>query len=207
MGNTPNNNFPFPESTDLVKDGAQAIEDLADAIDTTLGVYSPDTPMGVHLSTVTFSAVSSVSLPADTFTSTYKNYKLVFNLTSCSDDMSVSIRYRTAGTDNSSATYFQSIFATTNWTTATFSAYNATTDTSHQFVLAPRTASGHAILIVDIMNPFETLRTSYAGMGVSGNESRALTGFFNNTTSFDSASLIASTGNFTGAYSIYAYNA
>jgi hypothetical protein len=40
MGNTPNNNFPFPESTDLVKDGAQAIEDLADAIDTTLGVYS-----------------------------------------------------------------------------------------------------------------------------------------------------------------------
>jgi hypothetical protein len=40
MGNTANNNWPYPESTDLVKDGATAIENLADAIDTTLGVYS-----------------------------------------------------------------------------------------------------------------------------------------------------------------------
>jgi hypothetical protein len=38
MGNTANNNWPYPESTDLVKDGATAIENLADAIDTTLGV-------------------------------------------------------------------------------------------------------------------------------------------------------------------------
>jgi hypothetical protein len=36
MGNTANNNWPYPESTDLVKDGATAIENLADAIDTTL---------------------------------------------------------------------------------------------------------------------------------------------------------------------------
>ena len=41
MGNTANNNWPYPESTDLVKDGATAIENLADAIDTTLGVYTP----------------------------------------------------------------------------------------------------------------------------------------------------------------------
>jgi hypothetical protein len=28
MGNTANNNWPYPESTDLVKDGATAIEAL-----------------------------------------------------------------------------------------------------------------------------------------------------------------------------------
>jgi hypothetical protein len=43
MGNTANNNWPYPESTDLVKDGATAIENLADAIDTTLGVFTPST--------------------------------------------------------------------------------------------------------------------------------------------------------------------
>lgn len=33
MGTTSNFGFPFPEDTDLVRDGAQAIEDLADAVD------------------------------------------------------------------------------------------------------------------------------------------------------------------------------
>lgn len=34
MGTTPNNGWPYPESTDFVADGATAIENLADAIDT-----------------------------------------------------------------------------------------------------------------------------------------------------------------------------
>lgn len=33
MGTTPNNGWPYPESTDFVADGATAIENLADAID------------------------------------------------------------------------------------------------------------------------------------------------------------------------------
>lgn len=36
MGTTSNFGFPFPEDTDLVRDGAQAIEDLADAVDATV---------------------------------------------------------------------------------------------------------------------------------------------------------------------------
>jgi hypothetical protein len=37
---TVNNNWPTPVQTDLVKDGWEAIKDLGDAIDTTLGVYA-----------------------------------------------------------------------------------------------------------------------------------------------------------------------
>ena len=39
MGTTANNNWPTPVASDLVKDGWEAIKDLGDAIDTTLGVY------------------------------------------------------------------------------------------------------------------------------------------------------------------------
>jgi hypothetical protein len=73
MGNTANNNWPYPESTDLVKDGATAIENLADAIDTTLGVFVPSNPGLTLINTTSFSGVSSISLPASTFTSTYRN--------------------------------------------------------------------------------------------------------------------------------------
>jgi hypothetical protein len=58
MGNTANNNWPYPESTDLVKDGATAIENLADAIDTTLGVYTPSSSGLTFINTTSFSAVS-----------------------------------------------------------------------------------------------------------------------------------------------------
>lgn len=43
MGTTPLG-FPYPESTDFVTDGAQAIEDLALAIDSNLGAWTTYTP-------------------------------------------------------------------------------------------------------------------------------------------------------------------
>jgi hypothetical protein len=79
MGNTANNNWPYPESTDLVKDGATAIENLADAIDTTLGVFTPSTPGLSLISTTSFSGVSSVSVNS-VFSATYNSYIIdVFN--------------------------------------------------------------------------------------------------------------------------------
>lgn len=41
MGNTPIFNFPYPEPTDLVRDGAQNFEDLADAVETTISTLPP----------------------------------------------------------------------------------------------------------------------------------------------------------------------
>ena len=53
MPTTTNNGWPTPADTDLVKNGADAIRDLGNAIDTTLGVYSPATPGLVLISTTT----------------------------------------------------------------------------------------------------------------------------------------------------------
>jgi hypothetical protein len=41
MGTTTNNGWTYPESTDLLKTALLLFKDLADAIDTTLGVYAP----------------------------------------------------------------------------------------------------------------------------------------------------------------------
>jgi hypothetical protein len=60
MGTTTNNGWTYPESTDLVKDGATAIQTLADDIDTTLGVYAD--PGLVLLNTTSFSGVASQSI-------------------------------------------------------------------------------------------------------------------------------------------------
>jgi 4-hydroxy-3-methylbut-2-enyl diphosphate reductase IspH len=78
---TVNNNWPTPVQTDLVKDGWEAIKDLGDAIDTTLGVYAD--PGLVLLNTTSFSAVASQSVN-DVFSATYDNYKIIVTNTICS---------------------------------------------------------------------------------------------------------------------------
>ena len=103
MGNTANNNWPYPESTDLVKDGATAIENLADAIDTTLGVFVPSNPGLTLINTTSFSGVASQSI-SSVFTSAYTNYKIVGFVNASGFD-ELRLRFRTGSTDDTSTTY------------------------------------------------------------------------------------------------------
>jgi hypothetical protein len=68
-----------------------------------------------------FSAVTSVSLPASTFTSTYRNYKIFYDISTMSADATLTLRLRASGTDNSTNNYFSSGFinCTTNTTNVT----------------------------------------------------------------------------------------
>jgi hypothetical protein len=101
MGTTTNNGWTYPESTDLVKDGATAIQTLADDIDTTLGVYAD--PGLVLLNTTSFSAVASQSVN-DVFSSTYDNYRIVCEFSS-STDQEIFFRLRASGADLTSNVY------------------------------------------------------------------------------------------------------
>jgi hypothetical protein len=52
MGTTPTYSWPYPESSDFVADGATAIENLADAVDTTVagfGTWTTYTPTLVNI--------------------------------------------------------------------------------------------------------------------------------------------------------------
>ena len=71
---TPNYSWPVPTSTDLVKDGASAIEALGDAIDATVYGLNPGL---VLIKTETIgTTVSSVTVTS-AFSATYDNYKII----------------------------------------------------------------------------------------------------------------------------------
>jgi len=154
------------------------------------------------LSTTSFSAVSSVSLPTDTFTSTYDDYMVLLNVTSSSADQYIQGRLRAAGSDNTASTYgssfiYQQMASTTlgvdnggiNQTAFTKLAYSGTSKASYS--------------IIYVRSPKAARRTYYSGSaGGYGFEGLTLAGYFDNTTSFDAMTFFVS-GNFTGAVSVY----
>ena len=126
---TPNFGWSVPTSTDLVKDGATAIETLGDAIDASLldlkgGTTgqllskNSNTDMDftwtsvaggltlVNTTSIT-NGVSSVSLN-NVFSSTYKNYRVLINwLEGSTSLVTVNLRLRASGTDNTGAFAYQ----------------------------------------------------------------------------------------------------
>ena len=77
---TPNYGWTVPTSTDLVKDGATAIETLGDAIDASMNTALGTKKAGmVLLNTTSFSGVASQSVN-DVFSATYTNYRIFINL-------------------------------------------------------------------------------------------------------------------------------
>jgi hypothetical protein len=97
---TPIYNWPIPEDTDLVKDGAEAIRDLAGAIETTVD----SSPVGlVHIDTVSASAVSALNID-NVFSSTYDNYKMII-VGSFVTAGPLRYRLRVAGSDATDSNY------------------------------------------------------------------------------------------------------
>jgi hypothetical protein len=200
MGNTPNNNFPFPESTDLVKDGAQAIEDLAASIDTKLGVYS--TPGMVKLASVAFSAVASQSFN-DVFSTTYNHYKIIgFFIGSTS--AAVNIRLRVAGADDSTSNYdTQRILVDNTSVTGT----RASAASSGQFSTVRSTAN--ASFEMTVFNPFATEQTNFISANFDPIDNAVLmnnVGRFRLTTSFTGFTALTSSGTMTGSISVFGVN-
>ena len=205
MGNTANNNWPYPESTDLVKDGATAIENLADAIDTTLGVFVPSTPGLSLISTTSFSGVVSQSLN-DIFTSTYANYLINFNALQNTSNGTIVFKYRTSGSDNSTTNYF---FSITGLSTSGADNMQSASDTQSYFVRG--FASGRVAANLNIYSPElaqTTLSTSTAsGTSNAGNQASYVGGsLFNAATVFDGITFLTSAGTMTGTIRVYGYN-
>lgn len=204
MPTTTNNGWTIPADTDLVKNGALAIRTLGNAIDTTLGVYSASTAGLVKISTTTFSAVSSIALPNNTFSSTYTNYRIVFNHVGTTDN-NFRMRMRASGTDNTSSAYYWVL--TGQRDTGGNYQYNGTGETSAFIQNISTQKRQH--LIFDICRPFEAEETSMTGKCISSDSTSAL--FLNTTmfhavnTSYDSANFYPASGTITGTVTVYGY--
>jgi hypothetical protein len=156
----------------------------------------------------TFTTVTSVSLPNSTFTSTYANYRLLFQVTAYSTDATLSLRMRASGTDDSAASYIGAFLgvdrnADTTRYLRTNNATSLALGTTKSVVL---TAISFDIYSPQLANKTHLLGNIYStdAGGFQAAWSGAAT--FDNTTSFDALSIIVSGGTMTGRYRVYGYS-
>jgi hypothetical protein len=209
---TPNYGWTVPTSTDLVKDGATAIETLGDAIDASMNTALGTKKAGmVLLNTTSFSAVASQSLSANVFTSTYDVYRLIIDLTTISADATVGLRLRVAGTDNSAASYINMGIAISQ--TGVVSAYSTTTGTFYEILSTDGAIGSHFYSAsLELYQPAAAVNTlaNRVGQGVKSDSTtyQSYTGNLIHavTTAYDSCTILTSSGTMTGSISVYGYN-
>ena len=150
----------------------------------------------------TFTSVSSVSLPNSTFSSTYDNYYLTVNFTSGSASGDSFVRFRTSGTDNSSASYFVTGQKISLTPTQTLIGLSSQTSIASPYIEA--SSGTETNFSWTIFNP----NLSAVTMMLMNSSTRSFTtdirsSGFNGTTVFDALTLFPVSGTFSGTYRIY----
>ncbi len=159
------------------------------------------------INSTTFSAAANVSFN-NVFSSTYDNYRVVWELTNSTAGTYFSMRMRASGTDNTSANY---------WNNRGFfvqSGTNSTSDTSAQtaFLAFMERDTGPASGAYEFYSPYKTGETSIVGTyqfryySPYNMHSAIKTGVTTVTTSYDGFTVFpAATSTMTGTISIYGY--
>lgn len=199
MPTTANYSWPTPADTDLVKNGADAMRDLGDAIDTTVKSVSDGRGL-VHINKTTMSAVSAQSFD-NVFSSTYRNYRIIIDATSTTAG-NWTLRYRTSGSDNSTGNYtFSGIGAGVG---ADVPIYTPRGNAANTYTIF--NSVSNIRLDLNIYTPFAAVNTGWGGFFGEYNSNNLATpvGRFTANTSFDGFSLLC-TQPMTGTISVYGY--
>jgi hypothetical protein len=202
---TPNYGWTVPTSTDLVKDGATAIETLGDAIDASMNTALGTKKAGmVLLNTTSFSGVSSQSFPDGVISSTYKNYRVIFVAQQNTSTGQTGWRWRIGGADHTSTTYkFGGVISgissnptRINLTSQTSYFHNQTTTATNQINYDFVVSRGFDDVLRGFMNSATTNNGDLQTV-MLGNDSGS---------AFDSIKFITSAGTLSGTMSIYGFN-
>jgi hypothetical protein len=158
----------------------------------------------VLISTTSFSAVSSVSLPDDTFTSTYDNYLWILDFT-CSGGVNLTLRMRASGSDDTTSNY------QLNRMTVDEGAVAAVTSTNQNAFAFGFASTGRASAKIEINSPNIARPTLFwTFQNEQGNTTalatRMASGGHNVSTAYDSATMLINANNITGTYSVYGYS-
>jgi hypothetical protein len=208
MPNTTNYSFPTPADTDLVKNGADAIRDLGDAVDTAMNTALGTKKAGmVLLNTTSFSAVASQSIN-DVFSATYENYFVVVTLTAASANNSINLRLRVSGSDDTAGNYNTGGFICRT-TSSTLGGQDANAQTSFELGGMASTSTQNSY-VMEILKPFIAeragFRVSAGGSDSTSGYGRYTAGFHNANTSYTGFSVFCSTGTITGKVATYGRN-
>ena len=158
---------------------------------------------------VSFSSASAISLNG-VFTSTYENYRLVFNTSNFSASDALTFRLRASGSDYSSANYSQ--MGTRNFSnSATVAGLNESGRTSIGLGSSNSAAGDRCGITIDIFKPNvnftqKVMHITVVNQETSGLYLRTQGGLADGATYvFDGFSFIIASGNMTGTVRVYGY--
>lgn len=196
-GQTTNYLFDYPTSTDYVKDGATAIETLADDVDATLFTALGGAYPGLRLikKQTIGTGVSSITV-TNAFSATYENYKIVVSGGTATTGLNTHMFL------GASATQYYAGLNFTTFATSAPSNFGANNLTTWPYVGYFDT-NGHRVTI-DVINPFLAKYTTFNGPYISVNAAGHVAGVHNVATSYTDFTLSSPGGTVTGG-TIYVY--
>jgi hypothetical protein len=159
------------------------------------------TGVTVSNATVSFSASSAVNVNG-VYSATYRNYKVLINISS-SSQVILSYRLRVSGSDNNTANYSEQRLIADSTSLLGVRATGQTSGTIGQMVL-----SDFSFFDCNFFQPFDTTKTGLMVTGttfVGGSYITNLAGQFGATTSFDGFSIFPVSGTITGTLSVYGF--
>lgn len=185
--------LPYPSGSDPVANGAQDIQDLAEAVDAFPGLRLVKTQtIGTNVTSV---------VVADAFSSAYENYKIMVSggVASTSTDVRLQL--------GSTTTAYYCAYSRVSYSGAT--AALASDNNGANFSRAGFATTDSFISSFDLLQPFLAKRTIYDGVFVahgSGFSAGSASGFVDSNTSYTGFTFIMPTGNLTGgAVRVYGY--
>jgi hypothetical protein len=196
MAQTTNYNFEIPDDTDLVKDGALAMRDLGQDVDTQLFTALGGDYPGLRLikSQAIGSGVSSVTVTG-AFSATYENYKIVVSggVSSTAQEISMAL--------GSEVSQYFGVLNIINYASNVNTI--ATNNNSAKWTWIGEGNTSNNLCNIDVLNPFASKWTSYQGGYMGTNNAGVVNGVQKSTTSF-TAFTISVAGTLTGG-TIYVY--
>jgi len=196
MGTTPTYSWPYPDDTDPVANGAQDIEDLALAVETTVSGLSEGGLVFISRTTIG-SAVSSVTV-SGAFSTDYDSYKIIVAGGAGSTGMALKVTLGATSTGYTFAEQF-TVYASPS--------AQASATVNGAYWNAGRGDTTTLTMLMDIHSPFLTEYTTYQSAWSRANDAMAVTGgYLNDTTSYTAFTLTTSTGTMTGGtIDVYGY--
>ena len=155
------------------------------------------------IATAPFTASAGLSVNS-CFTSTYKNYKVVFRIKASTASGTIAWRWRTSGTDLTTASYYYGWNFTNNGATTTLAGANAATSIDLGGVTATAYYDNYSF---DVFGPQSNTQVPsfYGGATFTNAGQRGFGGGISTTVgTYDGFSLVT-TQNITGEYMVYGY--
>jgi hypothetical protein len=164
----------------------------------------------VYVAGASFTTVTSVSLPDNTFSSTYRNYRVIYNITAVTADADFTLRFRTGGSDETGGDYNNLLLGIN--TSAAASNVAGGGATAFNVGEHDGSATARYSLVLDVMQPnlaqTKNVHLSYAFVNKANTEVIMRTGVsqFQTATACDSMTFISSVASsITGVYRVYGY--